>query len=399
MRNSLYIALTPLQVLLVTALAHSRRAHERAHVLVMGQFPAYREYAEILRSLPDAPFATVDTLEGHKSRRYAANPNEKPPPLAKLFKLRRMVTANLRKIRRLVDDVRPERVWVSNDFRRETQYAIHRAKRRNPRAIGTYFDDGMASYTEGPHRRLSRSRRLIGAIRKRTWAPWFEQHEKHAASRWIDEAHVIAPHLVSSALRAKPVSPITLEQLRSPAVASLADALLAAFRVDASRIGSAQVVYLLSLSSKLGKDTGYRDTIRRVHAHLRRRSVSAAFKYHPREFQADFCGISDGDALMIPSNLPFEFVLPLLDARRAIVLGDTSSSLMLCKWLRPDVEAVSLNLHFSNRETATDKVFHELGVDVEDARGRDIESVLDDILESRAAVRRRVTPEVASAAG
>jgi hypothetical protein len=290
-------------------------------------------------------------------------------------------------------------VWVSNDFRRETQYAIHRAKRRNPRAIGTYFDDGMASYTEGPHRRLSRSRRLIGAIRKRTWAPWFEQHEKHAASRWIDEAHVIAPHLVSSALRAKPVSPITLEQLRSPAVASLADALLAAFRVDASRIGSAQVVYLLSLSSKLGKDTGYRDTIRRVHAHLRRRSVSAAFKYHPREFQADFCGISDGDALMIPSNLPGEFVLPLLDARRAIVLGDTSSSLMLCKWLRPDVEAVSLNLHFSNRETATDKVFHELGVDVEDARGRDIESVPDDILESRAAVRRRVTPEVASAAG
>ncbi|RME56487.1 hypothetical protein D6779_10555, partial [Candidatus Parcubacteria bacterium] len=60
-------------------------------------------------------------------------------------------------------------------------------------------------------------------------------------------------------------------------------------------------------------------------------------KYHPRFDDYDALKLAAAGARVLPKNMAFEFLLPLLNAQ-AEVVGDLTTALLSTRWMRPEIK-------------------------------------------------------------
>lgn len=341
--TSVYFVSTLLHLFVATSLAQSK-PDERSVLVYIDQPEGVEPLAyQLTRRWSRSPFAEHILFFG----RFRGGLNK--------LKKRK---ALFRKIDALIRQERPGNIYVGNDRRIEFQYAMHVAETLQLNPVGHYMDEGTFTYVGRQASSQFGDVVVDNLLKKLSYGLWWKNPTTVGASDWISEIHVAFPEQIDSRLTSKAVSQLTPESFQCPALIELSEMMLADVDVSSDDIAELDVLLTLPHESLFQKDSTYADKILSIVNGLEGR---VAVKYHPRNSAEDALGLTQHGVKLLPSKVSFEAVLPHLKGS-AKVIGDVSSTLLLTRWLRPEVEVISYRN--GNENEAFEQLFQNLEIDV-----------------------------------
>lgn len=325
-RNALYLVSTPLQFLVASSIALRRGEDCRNHLLFIDQERVEgHPYLACEARWKQTPFASRAVFAG-RERRITAK-----------LRLRR---ANFARIATLVEQTRPDEIYVGNDRRIEFQYAMHRARQLHA-VTGIYMDEGTFTYVGRGDSRSFGDAVVDNLLKKMVYGAWWRNPPTVGASDWISEAYVAFPELVHPLLKRKTLHRLGGDYFATEPFRALAALIVEHFRVDAARLGALCLLLTLPHESVMARVPGYAERMRQLVRDLAARGRQVGVKYHPRNSHPDALGLRDVDGVwLIPDGAAFESFLPLL--QRCTVVGDMSSTLLTTRWLRPELPVIAI---------------------------------------------------------
>jgi len=331
--------------------AAARASSGRARLLLLGDFEHAGRLAALLRAWRDNPFEAIECLPGRFDE-HARGAPDRARGAAQFFRRiaikRALRRETLARIAMHDAELAPVRVWVGNDRKVETQYALHLAAPRALGRPGEYLDDGLYTYL-GDLRQRPLTRTLDAWVKRVTYGGWWQQRAHVGTTTWIAHAWLAMVQAAPPAYAQAQVRTLPRAWFEGRAWLRLAVAAARAFKVDRRQLASCTQLWVLPHSNLLRASPVLLETLR---ARLREavsdncgeaaaRGARIALKYHPREVDADPGGLTThGAVLMLPAPLPMELLLPLLP-RGALLEGEASTALLAAHWLRPDLEVRS----------------------------------------------------------
>ena len=341
--RSLYLASTPMIALLCAAAARAQGG--RARLVLIEDFDLAARFAGLLQGWRDTPFEQVVRLPGRYTEHQRGAP-DRARGVAAFFRRIRIKRGlrqdTLATLRALDADFAPDTVWVGNDRKVETQYALHLASSRMRTAVGRYLDDGLYTYL-GDVRQRPLVRRIDWLVKQLTYGTWWQRAEQVGTTSWIGQAWLTYPHLAPTAYAGTQQHALPREWLANRAFLRLSARAAHLFEVPRKRLRGCGGVLVLPHSNQLRAEP---EAVERLRAYLRAARAAGAplaLKYHPRETQNDPAGLFDAETLALPALLPMELLLPLLP-RGALLVGEGSTALLAAHWLRPDLQVHDLGL-------------------------------------------------------
>lgn len=355
MTSWLFLASSPRHALLAAGAALAEPAVD-SHLYVIEHLPrpSVTTWLEVLGGWEASPFRSLTRLAG--DWRAEAPEGRGLARLAwKRATLARYRRANRRALARDVERLAPSAVWVGTDTYLEAQWALARAKRRDPAARGAYLEDGTAAYArtfrESRASRLFALRRLRDAARRARYGSFWRPAPVPGTSPWIDEAWLAFPELAVAELAGKELRALAPEPFRGAAFRSLAERAARALGADPARLAETSLVLALTRSTVAKRLPRYAESVRELVRELTASGRRVAVKHHPREGDPDFLplrGIEGVD--VVPAALPLELLLLLSRAPELAVVADVSTALLAARWLRPDARVVALRTAPSGTE-------------------------------------------------
>jgi hypothetical protein len=347
MSNSLYFASTILHLYAAAVIA-AERPDQQAHLIFIDQpegkpFPLY----ELVQQWPESPFASVQLFYG----RF-------PGLLNKLRKRKQL----FRKLHAVMTDLRPAHIFVGNDRRIEFQYSMHVATELGCDSIGHYMDEGTFTYIGRKASSGFADAVLDNLVKKLSYGNWWKNPPTVGGSDWITHVHAAFPEQIHPLLRGKQVHPLTASGFTSPAMLSLSAAMMAHYGFDPAALQQIDVLFTLPHESLFEKDPDYRLRLLKVLEHMIQDRKQIAVKYHPRNSGPDILELGSRGIQLLPASISFEALLPHLP-EHCEVWGDVSSTLLIAKWLRPELVANSLQTGTTNPEFL--RLFRNIGVSVQ----------------------------------
>ena len=345
MTRGLYIASTPMIALAAAGAARAQGG--RARLVLIEDFDLAPRLEALLRAWPDNPFERIVRLPGRHTEHLRGAPDRARG--TRMFVTRLRVKRALRSetmaaIAALDADLRPDVVWLGNDRKVETQYAMHLAARRtgNP-APGRYLDDGLYTYL-GDVRERRWIRRIDWLVKRMTYGGWWQRAAQAGTTPWIAEAWLAYPDLAPSAYAAERRRRMPTQWFANRAFLRLSALAAHEFGVPRGLLRTCSGVLVLPHSNQLRADPGLAARLRGVVRDATADGSALALKYHPREMEPDPGGLLDGGrAIALPALLPMELLLPLLP-RGSLLVGEGSTALLAAHWLRPDLRVRDLGL-------------------------------------------------------
>jgi hypothetical protein len=354
--SALYIASTPLVALLACAAARAQRV--QAQLVLIEDFPDAAAWRDVIARWRDNPFAAIGCVPGRASEARAVQHRGRFARERIKRALRHEAFATLAAIDAAV---RPARVWVGNDRRPETQFALDLARRRRDAACGVYLDDGLFSYVGDAHARPFARAVVDTALKRLAYGRYWRHAAIVGTTPYIAEAWLAWPDLALDRDPRRARRALPPDWFRGRALARL---LRGAWRAFAGDRRPRHDLVLALPHSRLVREARAAATLRaRVEA-LARAGACVAVKYHPRELDADPLGLVEAGATLLPGALTMELIAARLP-RAARVAGEASTALAAARWLRPDLRIADLGLiehDFARRARA---FLARIGVEVE----------------------------------
>lgn len=322
---NLYFAETPYHVLL--SISHARASDRESMLFVRSESEGMGDLLDSLRYAAASPFVEIrhlsngmnDSVETRKLKRYAAS-------VKTLIASRResFTTAYFFNDR-----------FLANQF---LMYSLERS------GIGIEFiEDGSAAYSAGIY---SPKHEPPSFVPKRVlFGPWWRSVDVLGTSGYSHDLWVTHPKYVRPELE-------TLTHHKLPARFDDNDSgWVSEFfeQVGFDHTASFDTVVMVPHSSII-RDP---DRVKRhVAETLERQGTSfdrAAFKYHPREPDFDYLGVSTDGRVVIPRSIPAE-LLYLDDGRISTLVGGSTTSLLTANWLLDDVDIVFSPFEDNNKD-------------------------------------------------
>lgn len=274
--------------------------------------------------------------------------------LGKLKKRRRL----FRDIGALITRLQPDNIFVGNDRRIEFQYAMHVAQKSRKPAIGHYMDEGTFTYVGREASSGFGDVVVDNLLKKVFYGAWWKNPATVGASAWISEIHVAFPELINPLLRLKSIQCLKASSFQSAPLKQLSKMMLQVNAVSEEQVLALDVLITLPHESLFEKQAGYKEKILKLIAELKGR---VAVKYHPRNSCEDALGIQQYGVELLPSSVSYEALLPLLRAD-VVVIGDVSSTLLLTRWLRPEIKTISYRNGTENKKF--EQLFRDLDIQI-----------------------------------
>ncbi|MCA1713935.1 MAG: hypothetical protein LC715_02000 [Gammaproteobacteria bacterium] len=368
MSRGLYLASTPMIALVAAAAA---RAHGgRTRLVLIEDFDLAARFEALLRQWRDNPFEDIVRLPGRYSEHLRGAPDRARGVRA--FARRVRIKRGLRRetlaaIAALDAEFQPEQLWLGNDRKVETQFALHLAARRtgNP-APGRYLDDGLYTYL-GDVRQRPWVRRVDWLVKRLTYGGWWQRADHAGTTPWIGEAWLVFPQWAPPCYRAATVHALPRAWFANRGFLRLCALAGREFEVPRRLSRRCSGVLVLPHSNQLRADPQH---VERLRARLRAAAATRAplaLKHHPREVEPDPVGLlASGDAIALPALLPMELLLPLLPPG-ALLAGEGSTALLAARWLRPDLRVRDLGLSRGAYALRARALFAQLGIPVLEA--------------------------------
>jgi hypothetical protein len=334
--RNLFLANTPLVVL--EAAAAARHAGTRAQLVLLEDFELADRLTRLLKRWRDNPFESIVRLPGrHEEHRRGPGAQRGLGAFTRRLAVKRDIRSETLAVLRAIDArFEPDAVWVGNDKKLESQYALHLARQRLGARPGHYLDDGLHSYL-GRFRDRPLVRRVDEFVKRLGYGLWATYVPQIGTSHWIAESWVAFPAetVDQSPKRVRHALPrewfLGRDFLRLSVLASRE------FDIPFAGLRGSSAVLVLPHSKLLRGNRALLLRLRRLREAAAACGRGIALKYHPRELEDDPAGIlAEGDALVLPKLLPKELLLPLLP-RGALLAGEASTALLASRWLRPDL--------------------------------------------------------------
>ncbi len=324
------------------ALAHCRGAHNRLYVTEHIPAAGVGTYLEALSDWPGSPFGHVACLEADWRPHVAGLSN--PWRVAAKRRLKWRFRADNRRL--LDEDLRshpPEALYVSCDNFYESQYALHRASRINPRLRRIYVEDGTSAYEYTF--RVPRIRSSLKDVRRLfDYGLWWRSCMLPGTSGWLEEGYLAFPELAHEKLKALRLHRLPAESLLVPEMLEFAGLLARRFDLDVDQVRRADVIVAVTNSRWSNLLPGYRETMARICERLLGAGKNLVLKQHPGDtVRSDPLGLGSRKGVYVaPQALPFEVLMMLCERGDATVVGDASTALMSTRWLRPGARVIAL---------------------------------------------------------
>jgi hypothetical protein len=336
----------------------------RHRLVVIEDFDQAGRFTDLLARWRDCPFESIERLPGRYTE-HARGGGDRPRGLAKAWRRvrvkRELRQQTLARLAALDAEYLPDQVWVGNDRKVETQFALHLASRRAGGPVGRYLDDGLYTYL-GDVRTRPWVRRIDWVVKQISYGRWWHNAAQAGTSPWISEAWLAFPDL------ARDPSPLRTRHQLEPAIfttrAFARLGLLAAreFGLDRQKLSAASLVLVLPHSNQFALNPGLAEGLNALVDDIAARGLRVAIKYHPRERDPDPGGLlREGSTVSLPALLPMELLLTLLRPGTTLV-GEGSTALLAAHWLRPDLRVVDLGLSRGGYAVRARALFASLGL-------------------------------------
>jgi hypothetical protein len=342
MSRHLFLANTPLIALEAAGLA--RRRGERAQLVLSADFDLAAQLAALLRRWRDNPFEAIHLLPGRQTEHERGARHDRRGVRGLLHRVRvkrALRRQTLAALARIDADFLPESVWVGNDRKVETQYALHLASRRTGTRAGHYLDDGLHTYLGRPRVRPW-ARRKDWLVKRLTYGHWWHNTAQSGTTPWIGTQWLAFPAEGRDQDPARTREALRPDWFANRPFLRLATLAAREFAVDRAGLRACTAVLVLPHSSTLRANPALVAALRELVAGAAAQGRRAAVKYHPREREPDPAGLL-ACALALPGTMPMELLLPFL-APGAALAGEASTALLAARWLRPDLRVLDLGL-------------------------------------------------------
>lgn len=347
MTHSIYFASTLLHLYTSASIALSR-PDEAAHLVFIDQpesdeFPLFN----IVQQWSLSPFKTTHLFYG----RFKGLQN-KLKKRKDLFKT----------IEQLVTDIKPAHIFVGNDRRIEFQYSMHVTRQLHLKTTGHYMDEGTFTYV-GRHASSRLGDAIIdNSLKKLSYGFWWKNPKTVGESSWIQDIHVAFPDEIHKLLRKKNIHQLDSSYFTCDALVQLSERLMQYYQLNTEELLDLDALFTLPHESLFEKQPQYRDLIIDIVCHYQQNNKKIAVKYHPRNSAPDVLNLQASGATLLPASVSFEAMLPLLQTHTQI-LGDISSTLLMAKWLRPELKVTSYQIDQST--SVFNQLFKSIGISIQ----------------------------------
>lgn len=345
MKQAIYFASTILHFYAASSIAAER--NEVAHIVFIDQ-PQDKPFplADIAREWPSSPFKSVRLFHG----RFRGVINKLRQRKHLFYQLEQMIS-----------EIRPAHIFVGNDRRIEFQFCMHHANKIKAPATGHYMDEGTFTYV-GRKASSSFSDAIIDNwLKKLSYGLWWKNPQTVGESAWISDIHVAFPGLIDERLQQKTICQLDHNKFISPEMLQLSESILDFYQVAAHRLTSLDALVTLPHESLFTQNPQYRTTLIQQINEMKEQGLTVAAKYHPRNSEPDILNLAEAGVDLLPAGVSFEAILPLLPSTTQII-GDLSSTLLIARWLRPELKVSSLCSGDGNPDFI--KLFHALNIEV-----------------------------------
>lgn len=344
--HSIYFASTILHLYAAASIAAGRK-DEIAHLIFIDQ-PEDKDYPlyPIVENWPTSPFQSVRLLPG----RFKG--------LANKLKKRKQLFKQLEEI---INELKPINLFVGNDRRIEFQFSMHITETLGLNTKGHYMDEGTFTYV-GRKASSSFSDAIIDNwLKKLSYGLWWKNPQTVGESAWISDIHVAFPHLIDPRLKKKVIQQLDHKQFIGPEILQLSKSILDFYQVEPEGFASLDALFTLPHESLFTQNPEYRSTLLQQINEMKSQGFNVAAKYHPRNSDPDVLKLAEAGVELIPAGVSFEAILPLLPSSTHII-GDLSSTLLISRWLRPELKVTSICAGEGNPDFL--KLFQALDIEV-----------------------------------
>ena len=342
MTTSVYFASTILHLYTASVLAAERK-DEDAHLIFIDQpegqdFPLY----PLVQNWQQSPFTTVRLFHG----RFKGLGNK--------LKQRKALFGKLETV---IGELRPGHIFVGNDRRIEFQWSMHVAERLDLKPVGHYMDEGTYTYLGRKDSDGFGDAVLDNMVKKLSYGFWWKNPPTIGGSEWIQQVHAAYPEHVHPLLKSKQLHALPAAGFTSHAMLSLSAALMQHYGFEPAVLKDLDVLFTLPHESLFEKNPAYKQQVLGEIQRLSGEGKRVAAKYHPRNSGPDVLGLQSDGVVLLPAGISFEAMLPHFNDAME-VMGDLSSTLLLCRWLRPGLTVTSVQP--SNNQGQVDARFKAL---------------------------------------
>lgn len=313
-------------------------------LICIDQPPASQNpYLTLLEDWTNNPFAEMHQLNRHRN----------------IYTKLTTRQAGFSALRRLVQRLQPTWIFTGSDRRVEFQFAVALAKKIGG-ATGVYLDEGTFSYVTRKASRSWGDRYVDNWAKKLVYGRWWRNPPTTGASLWIDRCCLFFPQYANNWLQQKELDRLKPELFRNVTMQELFSRIVSWQGLDKKKLGQAKYLLTMPHHSLLGETRVYVELVQR----LQQQGARVVVKYHPRSSASEYPGI---EALQpwhsITGPLMFEALLTLLP-QDTVLLGDLSSTLLVARWLRPQMRIIAMAAGGA-RETKYQLFLRRIGVEIQ----------------------------------
>jgi len=308
---SLFIAATPWNLL--NSLVFAAQSKNENCYLMYVDFPIGQTnpYLDALDEMQDAsPFAESWCFHGK---------------FKGAWKKWRSRVDELKQIRQIVAELKPDQVYVGSDRRIEFQCAMTEAVRHKPQVKGVYLDEGVFSYSCRLRSQTWRDRVLDSWVKRLMYPCDWKHPATIGGSDWVSEGWLLQPKAACNILQNK----LSLHQIlpdwyKHPKVLAFADALIGDIDTSYSESEFDLLLILPHPSQLKEEQKGRFSDLLKPFA-----EKTVAVKKHPRD-DTDPTWTGLNNLVELPTHVPLEVLLPSIQFKEVFSAPSTAILSAIC---------------------------------------------------------------------
>jgi hypothetical protein len=269
-----------------------------------------------------------------------------------------------RQLFRAVDELfshnRAGKLFVFNDLKYQSQYAIATLARMQPLSRRIYVEDGTADYCGIRTREKGRLRRLRDRF---FYKGWWRELLAFGTHPLLDEYRFLFPEFsnLHEAADERPKHGISNEGI--PRLVCEEEARRCFGPIDAEAISGRESIILFPDAPGFARaHPGYFDKLAQTCERAISEGMNVLFKGKNRNNYPEMGFEGDPHFFDIPADIPSE--LALLWFREGIreIVGGKSSALMTARWLVPEIPCFSICSFMTEKESRLGSLFRNIGI-------------------------------------
>ncbi len=340
---AVFFVSTPFHLILSTILALEVQKNRTCFLIFIDQPIDHKnKYFDIMMNIKNSPFKHCYQFNSIQSSSL------------KKYSYRREV---LKKVKDLIAYIKPSIMYTGNDRRIEFIRGYTQMKSQNYNSKIIYVDDGILSYAI--HNYAYESIVEI-FLKKLYYGFWYNRQQVVGGSDCIEQAYLAFPEYAHKKLKKKKLSPFKKDSFLSAELELIIKEILKSFKYKKNEISRVDLIHILPHEKELKKFRSFYEKIIKSISKLASNHFNIAVKHHPFE-RDNLYSIHNNKVKTIPADIAFEYIIPVLK-KGAIIVGDVSTVLLTAKWIRPDLNVISIKNELDPRQKVISSLAKNLNI-------------------------------------